>query len=159
MAVSTTSTMGATSFFETRDNTIITNIIGHVTWQPWLGLWSWYPVMKSSLSNSFEDQAPLDDIYQCLIFQWTTETWLQRKNTRTCPLHTEWKFRYWAKTGPGRVEWRFRELIFKLTLMTVGWGISCEIALRWMSLDITDDKSTFVQGSGSILARIMAWCH
>ena len=32
-----------------------------------------------------------------------------------------------------------------------GWGISCEIALIWMSLDFTDDQSTLVQ--------IMAWCH
>ena len=35
--------------------------------------------------------------------------------------------------------------------MTGGWGISCKIALRWMSLDLTDDKSTLVQ--------VMAWCH
>ena len=26
-----------------------------------------------------------------------------------------------------------------------GWGISCEIALLWMSLDFTNDKSTLVQ--------------
>ena len=32
-----------------------------------------------------------------------------------------------------------------------GWGISCELALRWTSLDLTDDKSTLVQ--------VMAWCH
>ena len=31
------------------------------------------------------------------------------------------------------------------------WGISCELALRWMSLALTDDKSTLVQ--------VMAWCH
>ena len=24
--------------------------------------------------------------------------------------------------------------------MTDGWGISCEIALMWMSMDLTDDK-------------------
>ena len=35
--------------------------------------------------------------------------------------------------------------------MNGGWGISCEIALRWMPLDLTDDKSTLVQ--------VMAWCH
>ena len=29
--------------------------------------------------------------------------------------------------------------------MTDGWGISCKIALRWMPLDLTDDKSTLVQ--------------
>ena len=30
------------------------------------------------------------------------------------------------------------------------WGISYEIALRWMPLDLTDDKSTLIQ--------VMAWC-
>ena len=35
--------------------------------------------------------------------------------------------------------------------MIDGWGISCEIALIWMSLDFTDDQSTLVQ--------VMAWCR
>ena len=35
--------------------------------------------------------------------------------------------------------------------MTDGRGISCEIALLWMSMDLTDDKSTLVQ--------VMKWCR
>ena len=35
--------------------------------------------------------------------------------------------------------------------MNGGWGISYEIALRWMPLDLPDDKSTLVQ--------VMAWCR
>ena len=35
--------------------------------------------------------------------------------------------------------------------MNGGLGISYEIALRWMLLDLTDDKSTLVQ--------VMAWCR
>ena len=35
--------------------------------------------------------------------------------------------------------------------MNGDWGISYEIALRWIPLDLTDDKSTLVQ--------VMAWCH
>ena len=35
--------------------------------------------------------------------------------------------------------------------MIDGWVISCELALRWMSLDLTDDKLTLVQ--------VMAWCR
>ena len=31
------------------------------------------------------------------------------------------------------------------------WCISCEIAIRWMLLDLTDDKSTLVQ--------VMDWCR
>ena len=35
--------------------------------------------------------------------------------------------------------------------MNGGWGISYEIALKWMPLDLTDDKPTLV--------RVMAWCR
>ena len=35
--------------------------------------------------------------------------------------------------------------------MNGGWCISYEIALRWMQLDFTDNKSTLVQ--------VMAWCR
>ena len=42
------------------------------------------------------------------------------------------------------------KLPFQLILETGGWGTYCEIALKRMSLDLTDDKSTLVQ--------VMAWC-
>ena len=35
--------------------------------------------------------------------------------------------------------------------MNGGWGISCEITLRWMPIDLNDDKSTLVE--------VMAWCR
>ena len=38
-----------------------------------------------------------------------------------------------------------------LILVIDDWCISCEIAISWMSLDLTDDKSTLVQ--------VMAWCR
>ena len=41
-------------------------------------------------------------------------------------------------------------VIFKWILVIDGWDISCEIALRWMSLDFTNDQS--------ILVQAMAWC-
>ena len=53
--------------------------------------------------------------------------------------------------APGKFEWNFKYVIFKQILVTDGWGISCEIALIWMSLDFTDDQSTLVQ--------VMAWCR
>ena len=46
---------------------------------------------------------------------------------------------------PGKLEWNFKYVSFKWNLESDGWGISCEIALIWMSLDITDDQSTLVQ--------------
>ena len=51
----------------------------------------------------------------------------------------------------GTFQFNFRYVIIKLTLVNGGWGISNEIALRWMPLDLTDDKSTLVQ--------VMAWCR
>ena len=53
--------------------------------------------------------------------------------------------------APGKFEWNFRHVIFKQILVIDGWGIFCEIALMWMSLDFTDDQSTLVQ--------VMAWCR
>ena len=53
--------------------------------------------------------------------------------------------------APGRFQFNIRNGIFKLTLVNGAWGISYEIAFRWMSQDLTDDKSTLVQ--------VMAWCH
>ena len=53
--------------------------------------------------------------------------------------------------APGGFQINFRQVIFKLTLANGGWGMSHEIALRWMPLDLTDDKSTLVQ--------VMAWCR
>ena len=53
--------------------------------------------------------------------------------------------------APGRFKWNFRLVIFKLILVIGGWGISCAIVFRWMSLDLSDGKSTLVQ--------VMAWCR
>ena len=53
--------------------------------------------------------------------------------------------------APGKFEWNFGYMIFKQILVIEGWGICCEIALIWMSLDFTDDQSTLVQ--------VMAWCR
>ena len=48
------------------------------------------------------------------------------------------------------IVWNFGYLIFQIISVIDGWVISCELALRWMSLDVTDDQSTLVQ--------VMAWC-
>ena len=53
--------------------------------------------------------------------------------------------------APGKFQFNFRKSIFKLILVNGGWGISYKIALIWMPLDLTDDKSTSVQ--------VMAWCR
>ena len=52
---------------------------------------------------------------------------------------------------PGGFEWNLRWVIFRLVLVIDGCGIACEIALRWMSLNFTDDQST-------TLVQVLAWC-
>ena len=42
-------------------------------------------------------------------------------------------------------------VLFRPITVIDGWDTCCEITLRRMSLDLTDDKSTLVQ--------VMAWCH
>ena len=55
-----------------------------------------------------------------------------------------------SSLAPGKFEWNFRHVIFR-DFSDWCWGISCGIALIWMSLDFTDDQSTLVQ--------VIAWCH
>ena len=52
---------------------------------------------------------------------------------------------------PPQGEWNFRKEIFNLIWLIDGWGISFKIALRWISLGISDYKSTLVQ--------VMTWCR
>ena len=66
-------------------------------------------------------------------------TYLAKKNG-----HFNW-------LAPGKFECSFRHVIFKRILVIARWGISCEIAVMWMPLDLTDDQSSLVQ--------VMAWCH
>ena len=43
--------------------------------------------------------------------------------------------------APRKFEWNLMWVIFMLILVTDGLGISCEIAARWMSRDLSDDKA------------------
>ena len=74
---------------------------------------------------------------------------LQRSPSSDRNLHALWSL--FNSLVPGRFKVNFRWIIFKLILGVNGWGISCETALIWVSLDHTYDKSTLVQG--------MAWCR
>ena len=74
-------------------------------------------------------------------------------NRHTKPCAQEWILKKGSNINSlalGRFLFNFRLVILKLTLVNGGWGISYEIALRWMPLDLTDDKS--------ILVQVMAWC-
>ena len=74
-------------------------------------------------------------------FQWGMKPWVENIANHL----------YLNSLAPGRFKFNFRKVIFKLTWVNGSWAISHEIALRWMPLDLTDDKSTLVQ--------VMAWCR
>ena len=72
--------------------------------------------------------------WRTLTLRWLGQhchVWLLRSSQASDPL-THWPLRDFNKY-----------LIFKLNLVIDGWGISCEIALRWM--DHTDYKSILFQ--------------
>ena len=56
---------------------------------------------------------------------------------------------------PGEFVWNTRYVIFNQILLIDGLRISCEIALKWMSLDITDDQSILVQ----IRQQAVTWAN
>ena len=63
----------------------------------------------------------------------------------------EWVILFFNSLAPRKFEWNFRYRSFKHISVIDGWGICCEIALIWMSLEFTDDQSTLFQ--------VMAWCR
>ena len=52
---------------------------------------------------------------------------------------------------PGRCSYNLNWIIFTLIWKIDIWIISCEIALRWISQELTADES--------ILVQVMAWCQ
>ena len=61
---------------------------------------------------------------------------------------------------PGKFEWNFRYLVIPIISVIDGWGIPCELALRWMSLDLTDYKSTLVQVmAGAVRQQAITWAN
>ena len=76
-----------------------------------------------------------------------SEPMLVRSLTHICVTRPQWV----DSLAPGKFERKFRHVISKQILVIDGWGICCEIALIWMSLDFTYYQSTLVQA--------MAWCR
>ena len=55
--------------------------------------------------------------------------------------------------APTRLNWIFRRVILKRMLVIVGWSISCEIDLRWISLDLTAS----MEGNGLVPSGNPFW--
>ena len=82
---------------------------------------------------------------KCVI-KWMIIPWL----SQSLKPHQEWNQLLTSLT-PVKFEWNFWLVAFNLILVIHNWGISYEIAIRWISLDLNDDKSAMVQ--------VMAWCR
>ena len=91
------------------------------------------------LSSTMVTSAP------CLRSATATWSWPLMAWKKLCQIQ------FFNSMAPGKFEWNFRSLIFPIISVIDSWGISCEIGLRWMPLDLTDDKSTMVQ--------VMGWCR
>ena len=112
------------------------------SWMKIVAFWFKIFFSRAQYDNISSDNG-LSNRQQALTIAWTS-TWLS--------LHISDNRPWWVNSlAPGKFEWNFRYVIFKRILVIDGWGISCEIALIWMSMDFTDDQSTLVQ--------VMAWCH
>ena len=55
----------------------------------------------------------------------------------------------------GKFELNFRYLIFPIIQVIDGGGIFCELSYRWMSLNLTDDKSVLVPSGNKPLPEPM----
>ena len=110
-------------------------------------MWFIYPCTSGFLHWQLGQlyDCPCGQLYDCPGCQWSNSVGCGEKwpvQTATKPINS---------LAPGKFEWNFRHVIFKQILVIDGWGISCEIAVIWMSLGFTDDQSTLVQ--------VMAWCR
>ena len=63
--------------------------------------------------------------------------------------------------APERFEWNFSKVIFKGILVIDGWGISCDIALRWKSI-VNIGSGNGLEQSGNkplpVLMLIQIYC-
>ena len=102
---------------------------------------------ESSWSQLWQQETAVPPVLKKLASWWLSVFLVSR--CPICALPSTGKIPFNSLT-PGRFVWNFIQVIFKIISVVDGWGISCETAVRWMSLFHSDDKSTLVQ--------VMAWC-
>ena len=98
------------------------------------------------------DDASLDDSLMLVWTRWTaTCRWLEKPWCSSDVIAHATSLYVINSLTPGKFVWYFWYLIFQTISVIDGLGISCELALIWMPLDLTDEKSPLVQ--------VMAWCR
>ena len=60
--------------------------------------------------------------------------------------------------APGRFERNFRWVIFKIILI-FDRGLSCEICLRWLLLDPTNERSTSIRVMATMQQQAITWAY
>ena len=83
---------------------------------------------------------------------------IQYLSIQSCIIRTIIPSFQWVSNGYdlwplGRLKWNFRYIIFWLILVTDGWGVSCEIAIRWISMNLTGVKSALPQATSHYLSQ------
>ena len=113
----------------------------------------WKLVCFDTNLNEISSQGPIDKksaLVQMMGWHWTGNKPLSE------PMLTQYLDIFISRktlinsSAPGSFEWKFQISNFQGKLID-GRGIACEIALRWLSLDLTYDQSTLV--------RVMARCR
>ena len=84
-----------------------------------------------------------------LVFKLSPSGWNHHGNLTSYDIIAFWVISLINSWSPGWFEWNFSKVIFKLILVIAGWGISCEIAIKWMSLDLTN-KVNIGSGNGLV---------
>ena len=90
-------------------------------------------------------------VYPAYLIPWLLMAWWCKDPGPQQAFQQTFQHQKNSSLAPRSFKWNFRQVIFKLISVTDGWGISCEIAHRWMLRDLTDDKL--------ILVQVMAWCR
>ena len=113
-------------------------------WAPWSPIWHTNSFSNEGCSLDFKDII-LSTLIRVMAWCWmATSNYLNQCWLRPVMLYIITRPQGVNSFAPGKFEWNFEYVIFKLILGIDGWGLSCEIALIWMSLDFTDDQSTLV---------------
>ena len=120
---------------------VMTSVCIH-WWWVWLAMYSWH-FLKQAVQH-YDEITWVSLLHQNLcrknVDKSASAHWgsvIQSAVFFVVCLRVHWVSQH---VDPGICEWNSRLTIFKLICMIDSWGVSCQIALRRISSDLTDDK-------------------
>ena len=97
---------------------------------------------------------------------WSKYFFMEDRDTFILHLHImladDLMTRWFNPLAPGRFEWNFRSVIIKLISVIGAWGISSEIAIRWMPFHLTwlaISQLWFRQWLGAVRQQAITWAN